>query len=166
MRSSCAHSRVCLRKGPHASTKPSARLAFSTASHSKRNRQTQDAPAKEETKTPGYMQGSETLLCCPQRLSRLLYPSDHREGTSTRYSLPDWPFTHLGGEMLPTHGVFRATGVVTVPPVQVQLLRPVLVRLGALDIHVRVQIQSYCEEWRSSLQSPGQTSPARKQAGR
>lgn len=73
--------------------------------------------------------------------------------------------------MLPTHGVFRATGVVTVPPVQVQLLCPVLVRLEALDIHVRVQIQPHCEEWKSGLQSPGQlnpgqTSPARKQAGR
>lgn len=92
-------------------------------------------------------------------------------GASARYSPPDWPFTHLGGKVLPTHGVFRAVGVIAVPPVQVQLLRPVLVGLEALDVHVRVQVQSHCEERRSSLQSPGQlnpgqTNPAREQAGR
>lgn len=45
-------------------TMPSARLAFSAASHGKRNRQTQYAAAKEGTKIPGEMQGSETFLCC------------------------------------------------------------------------------------------------------
>lgn len=72
--------------------------------------------------------------------------------------------------MLPTHGVFRAMGVIAVPPVQVQLLRPVLMGLEALDVHVRVQIQSHCGEWRRSLQShgqlnPGQINTARKQTG-
>lgn len=87
-------------------------------------------------------------------------------GHSARSSLLYWPFTHLSSKMLPTHGVFRAMRVIAVPPVQMQLLRSVLVRLEALDVHVRVQIQSHCEERRSSLQSSDQINPARKQAHR
>lgn len=57
-------------------------------------------------------------------------------GPSARSSLPYWPFTHLGSKVLPTHGVFRAMGVIAVPPVQVQLLCSVVVRLETLDVHV------------------------------
>lgn len=69
------------RKGPHASTKPSARLAFSTASHSKRNRRTQLCSSKGRDKDTWLKAGSETFPVLPTKTTNMLYPSDHRNGS-------------------------------------------------------------------------------------
>lgn len=62
---------------------------------------------------------------------------------TTRQPLPYWSFTHLSSKGLPTDGVLRATGVISVPPVQVQLGSTVSVGMEALDVHVRAQDQSH-----------------------
>lgn len=88
------------------------------------------------------MKGSETFLFCRQKKSGVKdyegysIPVAVQGGPRARSSIPYWPFTHLGSKVFPTHGVFRAMGIIAVPPVQVQLLRSVVVRLEALDVHV------------------------------